>query len=97
MSVTHVTAQPSAFPYTPPASFWRRLCAHVAAGLQPVGRLIKAAIHESRPRRLSRELHRLDERVLRDIGLDRATIDYVVRHGRGVERMPSLFEWPPRG
>ena len=97
MSVTHFTAQPSALPYTPPESLWLRLCAHVAAGLRPVGRLIKAAIHESRARRVCRELHGLDERLLRDIGLDRATIDYVVRHGRGVERMPSLFEWPPRG
>jgi uncharacterized protein YjiS (DUF1127 family) len=95
MSVTHFTAPPSALlPYTPPASLWLRLCAHVAAGLQPIGRLIKTAIYESRARRASRELHRLDDRTLRDIGLYRCGIDYAVRHGRDVE---FLLQWPPRG
>jgi uncharacterized protein YjiS (DUF1127 family) len=29
------------------------------------------------------ELHQLDDRTLKDIGLDRSQISYVVRHGRG--------------
>ena len=29
------------------------------------------------------ELHQLDDRVLRDIGIDRSEIGSVVRHGRG--------------
>lgn len=42
-------------------------------------RLIGKALAEHHARRAARELNRLDDRMLRDIGLSRSSIDHVVR------------------
>jgi uncharacterized protein YjiS (DUF1127 family) len=45
-------------------------------------RLVRAIAAEYRARRAMRELHGLDEKMLRDIGLDPGGIAYAVRFGR---------------
>jgi uncharacterized protein YjiS (DUF1127 family) len=44
--------------------------------------LINRAIAWFRLRSCSRQLHRLPDHLLRDIGISRAEIGYVVRYGR---------------
>jgi uncharacterized protein YjiS (DUF1127 family) len=60
---------------------------------QPVLRLFVRALAEYRTRRAVREMQHLDDRMLRDIGITRESIDSAVRYGR--EREVSLFarEW----
>ena len=53
-----------------------------AAGPSWGTRLVRAVAAEYRARRAMRELHGLDEQMLRDIGLDRGGIEYVARFGR---------------
>src|SRR5215211_3168476 len=52
-------------------------------------RPIFRAITESRFRRAARELHRLDDRMLRDIGIARLDIDRVVRYARDQDECPK--------
>jgi uncharacterized protein YjiS (DUF1127 family) len=49
---------------------------------QTVSAILMQAMIESRVRRAARELARLDDRMLQDIGLTRTEIDSAVRHGR---------------
>jgi uncharacterized protein YjiS (DUF1127 family) len=46
------------------------------------GRLVAALARELAARRAMRSLASLDDRMLRDIGLDRGQIDHAVRRGR---------------
>jgi uncharacterized protein YjiS (DUF1127 family) len=45
-------------------------------------RVLNAALERRRHRRAMRELHALDDRMLRDIGIDRAAIPRAARFGR---------------
>jgi uncharacterized protein YjiS (DUF1127 family) len=65
--------------------------------VQPVLRLFVRALAEYRTRRAVREMQQLDDRMLRDIGVTRESVDYAVRYGR--EREVSLFarEWASWG
>ncbi|HET9903442.1 MAG TPA: DUF1127 domain-containing protein [Xanthobacteraceae bacterium] len=47
-----------------------------------LGQGVRAAIMESRYRRAAREIRNLDDRLLRDIGINRSEIDSIVRYGR---------------
>jgi uncharacterized protein YjiS (DUF1127 family) len=67
--------------------------AHVSGSSASVGRgilrLIGKALAEHHARRAVRELNRLDDRMLRDIGLSRSSIEHVVR-GRMVRMAEDL-------
>jgi uncharacterized protein YjiS (DUF1127 family) len=52
-------------------------------------RIVAALTKESAARRAMRMLASLDERMLRDIGLERGQIPHAVRQGRG-SRMPDM-------
>jgi uncharacterized protein YjiS (DUF1127 family) len=45
---------------------------------------VAALLTRWRIRKAARDLERLDDRMLRDIGVSRTEIGHVVRHGRGV-------------
>jgi uncharacterized protein YjiS (DUF1127 family) len=45
-------------------------------------RLARAIADKRRTRRAARELHRMNDKLLHDIGLDRCAIEYAVRFGR---------------
>jgi uncharacterized protein YjiS (DUF1127 family) len=65
----------------------------VWSAARQIVRLTLTAIAERHTRRAVRDLQHLDDRLLRDIGLSRATIDYAVRHGRELEVIPFAAEW----
>ena len=58
-----------------------RWASHLVAALQRLRSVIEA---ERRERRAIIELERLDDRMLRDIGIDRSEIDRAVRGIRGM-------------
>jgi uncharacterized protein YjiS (DUF1127 family) len=60
---------------TPLATPWTALVAAAS-------RFIAGIVKEHRSRRAISELERLDDRLLRDIGLLRSDIPFAVRHGR---------------
>ena len=72
-------------------AFGQWIGALIAAGTRLVGWLAA----ESRRRRAIRELHRLDDRTLADIGLSRSLIEYTVSHGRPAMPAPSR-RWSAR-
>ena len=61
--------------------------------VRPALRLLVQALAEYRTRRAVREMQRLDDRMLRDIGIEREVIDYAVRYGRELEVAPFAGEW----
>lgn len=63
------------FPRQPLAWLWGRVRAHLAR--------LRAGIDRARA---EHALLRLDDRMLRDIGLDRGAVRHVVEHGRGRQR-----------
>ena len=61
--------------------------------VQPSVQLLLRAMAESRRRQAERELQRLDDRMLHDIGIRRETIKYVVRYGRDFDGAAFAREW----
>jgi uncharacterized protein YjiS (DUF1127 family) len=59
-----------------------RLSAHATHPLAAAARFVAAALHAYRIWRATRALMRLNDALLRDIGLSRGAIDYTVRSGR---------------
>jgi uncharacterized protein YjiS (DUF1127 family) len=53
--------------------------------------LVHRAIAWFRLRSCSRQLHMLPDHLLRDIGISRADIESVIRHGRLPGERPSLY------
>jgi uncharacterized protein YjiS (DUF1127 family) len=60
---------------------------------QPVLRLFVWVLAEYRTRRAVHEMQHLDDRMLRDIGIMRESIDSAVRYGREREVSPFAREW----
>jgi uncharacterized protein YjiS (DUF1127 family) len=61
--------------------------------VEPVGRLLAKALTQYRIRRAVRELSRLDDRLLKDIGLSRWALEDAVRSNRAGELIPFGPEW----
>jgi uncharacterized protein YjiS (DUF1127 family) len=62
------------------------------------GRTFAAVVAEWKARRAIRALGSMDERMLRDIGINRDQIWYVARHGRGamwwsLDQRPDHTRW----
>lgn len=62
-------------------------------GLQPVPRTVFKALMEHRIRRAARELSQLDDRMLKDIGLSRWSLEDAVRSNRTTDLAPFGPEW----
>lgn len=56
-------------------------------------RTFALAMFEHRMRKAARELQRFDDRLLRDIGLNRGEIDHMVRYGRPGAPSPFAGDW----
>jgi uncharacterized protein YjiS (DUF1127 family) len=82
-------------PHLHPAE--RRLNALLGSLMSAPRRIAAALARELAVRRGMQSLASLDDRLLRDIGLERGQIDYAVRHGRQVRRMDDarsdLIRW----
>lgn len=52
-------------------------------GVKPLDGLLRWLTEAYRIRQMENQLHELDDRMLRDIGLTRTEIAHLVRHGRG--------------
>ena len=66
---------------------WARVCARVWVSVFAGARWLAAALaNELAARRAMRSLASLDDRMLRDIGLERGQIDHAVRQGRQAAR-----------
>ena len=63
------------------------------SAVRPVVKVAFKAIAEFHARRAVRDLQHFDDRMLRDMGLTRGTIDYAVRHGREIDLVPYAAEW----
>jgi uncharacterized protein YjiS (DUF1127 family) len=61
------------------------LLARIDAWLRRAARLHRRARAEAAARRAAAHLAELDDHLLRDIGIDRMTIDYAVRAGRRLD------------
>jgi uncharacterized protein YjiS (DUF1127 family) len=61
--------------------------------LSSPGRLLAAILAELRARNAMQALADLDERMLRDIGVERDQIPHVCRQGREVLLRPDLSRW----
>ena len=73
---------------------WFAQAATVAwSALRPIVQVAFKAIAEFHTRRAVRDLQHLDDRLLRDMGLTRGTIDFAVRHGREIDLVPYAAEW----
>jgi uncharacterized protein YjiS (DUF1127 family) len=57
------------------------------------GRLIAAILAEIEARRAIQALADLDERMLRDIGIERDQIPHACRHGRDALLRPDVTRW----
>jgi uncharacterized protein YjiS (DUF1127 family) len=75
------------------AAWPARAMAALWYAVQPIAWLALKAIAEHQTRRAVRELHNLDDRLLRDMGLTRAAIDHAVRYGRELDMVPFAAEW----
>jgi uncharacterized protein YjiS (DUF1127 family) len=103
MTVSQVTASPRSFPIIA-GSQWRSYGAQIGTkiGAWPKRlaagalRLVVTAIRESQIRRAIREMQRLDDRLLHDIGFSRSALEHAVRHGRerDLTRVRARFLWP---
>jgi uncharacterized protein YjiS (DUF1127 family) len=82
------------------AAILRSVGAGIAAALRFVGRgcvkLVRDLVAERRMQRNMRELEKLDDRMLADIGLHRGEIGSVVRHGRHAPIPPMTPAHPRR-
>ena len=63
-----------------------------------LGRMIASVVTEWKVRRAMRVLGSMDERMLRDIGINRDQIWYVARHGReavrrSMDQRPDYTRW----
>jgi uncharacterized protein YjiS (DUF1127 family) len=56
-------------------------------------RVWAAILSEVEARRAVKELSALDERMLRDIGIERGQIAHACRHGRDAIRLSDLVRW----
>jgi uncharacterized protein YjiS (DUF1127 family) len=65
----------------------------VWSATRPIVQAVVKAAAEFHTRRAVRDLQHLDDRLLRDMGLTRGTIDYAVRHGREIDLVPYAAEW----
>ena len=65
--------------------------------VQAAVRLFVRALAEYRSRKAARELQSFDDRLLRDIGISRDSIDWAVRHGREYDAAPLAREWASYG
>jgi uncharacterized protein YjiS (DUF1127 family) len=98
MSTYHIDAPIGAAydesgPVAARASYGRNALRRAWKFVQPGLQLLLRAMAESRRRQAERELQRLDDRMLHDIGIRRETIKYVVRYGRDFDGAAFAREW----
>ena len=75
------------------AALGRRMGATAWRLAKPIVRIVLKAMVEHKIRRASRELARLDDRTLRDIGLSRCGLEDAVRSNRAHELIPFGLDW----
>lgn len=82
-------------------AFWpqtQRSAEAAGASKGVIGRLVTTVSAELAARRATRALASMDERMLRDIGIDRDQIWYAARHGReamrrSLDRRTDFSRW----
>ena len=75
------------------AAIGKRIGATAWRIFRPIVRVALKAMVEHKVRRAARELARLDDRTLRDIGLSRCGIDDAVRANRVQDLIPFGLDW----